>query len=67
VKTHSFPHPPFDPVPQNGFADRAWDGEPDPGALRQRLISGRAQTECGEQRTRVPGTLVIDLAKFAAA
>jgi hypothetical protein len=67
VKTHSFPHPPFDPVPHDGLADRARDGKPDSRALRQRLISGRAQTKCGEQRTRVAGALVIDLSKFAAA
>ena len=67
VKTHGFSHPPFDPVPHDCFADRAGDGEPNPRALRQRLISGRAQTKCGEQRRRVAGALVIDLSKIAAA
>ena len=51
-----FPEPPLDPVTDDGFADRARDGETDAGPAGLRL----ADAERRKQRAGETGTFVIN-------
>ena len=60
MQPYGLPDAPFDSVPHDGLADRAGDGETDPGAGE----FGFTQTKCGEERARKPASSVVDPAKI---
>jgi hypothetical protein len=60
MQPYGLPDAPFDSVPHDGLANRAGDGETDPGAGE----FGFTQTKCGEERSRKPAPSVVDPAKI---
>jgi hypothetical protein len=59
MQTDGLADTPFDTVTHDGFAERAGGGEAD---MRSGGL-GFAHTECGKERTREAGPVVVDPAK----